>query len=53
MSLAEKAGYSEVELKTRVLDLYGMPLEKLDRRSASEVITQLNNGNGRAAGGAA
>ena len=53
MSLAERAGYSEAEVKTRVLDLYGMPLEKLDRRSASEVIAQLNNGNGRAAGGAA
>ena len=56
MALAEKAGYSEAELKTSILDAYGTPVEKLDRRSASKVITELNNaanGNGRAAGGAA
>ena len=56
MGLAEKAGYSEAQVKTRILDAYGTPVEKLDRRTASEVITELNNkvnGNGRAAGGAA
>jgi len=56
MALAEKAGYSEAEIKTRILDAYGTPVEKLDRRAASKVITELNtaaNGNGRAAGGAA
>ena len=56
MALADKAGYSEGQVKTRILDLYSLPLEKLDRRTASEVITELNNkvnGNGRAAGGTA
>ena len=56
MGLAEKAGYSEAQVKTRILDAYGTPVEKLDRRSASKVITELNNaanGNGRTAGGAA
>jgi len=55
VALAEKAGYSEAQLKTRILDAHGSPLEKLDRRTASKVITELNNaanGNGRAAGGA-
>jgi len=56
LALAEKGGYSEAQVKTRILDAYGTPVEKLDRRTASEVITELNNkvnGNGRAAGGAA
>lgn len=52
VALALKAGYSEAELKTRILDRFGAPLEKLDRRTASEVISQLSNGNGKAAGGA-
>jgi hypothetical protein len=54
LTLAEKAGYSQAEVKTRVLDIYGIPLEKLGRRTASELITELNaKVNGRAAGGAA
>ena len=53
VSIAEKAGYSEAQLKTRILDVHGVPLEKLDRRTASQVISELSNGNGRAAGGAA
>jgi len=56
LALAEKAGYSEAQVKTRVLDLHGVPLEKLDRRTASELISELNNkvnGNGRQAQGGA
>ena len=52
VAIAEKAGYSEAQLKTRILDVHGVPLEKLDRRTASKVISDLSNGNGRAAGGA-
>ena len=51
ISLADKGGYTEAQVKTRVLDIYGVPLEKLDRRQASEIISQLNNGNGKAMGG--
>jgi len=54
LALAEKAGYSEAQVKARILDVYGVPVEKLDRRTASEVITELNNpvnGNGRLAQG--
>jgi hypothetical protein len=56
VALAEKAGYSESQVKTRVLDRYSLPLEKLDRRTASELISELNkkvNGNGKAVGGTA
>jgi hypothetical protein len=53
LALAGKVGYTEAQLKTRVLDLYGAPLDKLDRRQASEVISQLSNGSGKAVGGAA
>ena len=53
LALAEKAGYSEAQVKTKVLDLHGVPLDQLGRREASELITSFNNGNGRAAGGAA
>jgi hypothetical protein len=55
LALGEKAGYSESQVKTRVLDLYSLPLDKLDRRTASELISELNskvNGNGKAVGGA-
>jgi hypothetical protein len=52
VAIAEKAGYSEAQLKTRILNVHGVPLEKLDRRTASQVISELCNGNGRAAGGA-
>ncbi len=54
--LAEKSGMTDAQLRTRVLDVYGEPLDKLDRRAASELISQLNNnvnGHQRAAGGAA
>ena len=55
LSLAESKGDGEVALRTRVLGLYGVPVEQLDRRQASEVISGLNNGglgDGTGAGGA-
>ena len=51
VSIAANAGYSEAQLKTLILDVHGVPLEQLDRRTASKVISDLSNGNGRAAGG--
>lgn len=52
LAVAKKAGYSEVQLKTRILDAHGTPLEELDRRQASEIISALNNGNGKSVEGA-
>ena len=56
LSLAERKALSEPALKSRVLDAFGVPLEQLDRRQASQLITELSNGrnsgNGRGAAGA-
>jgi hypothetical protein len=57
LGLSSKNGLSEAELGRWVQSTYGAPLDKLDQRNASEVITKLNQyqagDNGRAAGGAA
>ena len=55
--LSTQAEISEEDLGKWVRTTYGLPVEELDRRQASEVITKINqslaagNGNGRAAGG--
>ena len=51
LALAKSKGEGEVGVRTRILDLYGSPAEQLTRRQASEVISALNNGGLRAAGG--
>ncbi len=54
LALAHKKGMSEPQIRTRILDQYGRPLEELDRRTASELISRLNTGSlQRAEGGAA
>jgi len=54
--LADQAEISDASLKTWVLEAHGVPIEQLDRRQASSVITELNTrlsgGNGRTEGGA-
>ena len=44
LSLAKSKGEGEVTVRTKILDGFGVPIEKLDRRQASEVISALNNG---------
>jgi hypothetical protein len=44
LSLAESRGGGAVTVRTQVLDQFGVPLEQLDRRQASQVISALNNG---------
>jgi hypothetical protein len=44
LALAKSKGEGEVGVRTRILDSFGVPVEKLDRRQASEVISALNNG---------
>ena len=60
--LSTQAEISEEDLGKWVRTTYGLPVEELDRRQASEVITKINQslaggngngGNGRAAGGVA
>ena len=51
LSLAESRGGGEVTVRTQILNQFGLPLEKLDRQQASQVISALNNG-GVAIGGA-
>ena len=46
LSVAAGKGITEPELKTRVLEAYGLPLDRLDRRQASELITRLSGRNG-------
>ena len=53
LAVAQQRGMSEPEIRTRVLDNLGVSLERLGRREASEMITKLSHGNGRAVGGAA
>ena len=54
-SLASQIEVSEVELRTEILRRHGVPLEKLDRRQASELISAMQGrnagGNGRLAAG--
>ena len=50
LSLAESRGGGAVAVRTQILDRFGLPLEKLDRRQASQIISALNNG-GLAVGG--
>ena len=44
LALAKSRGEGEVSVRTKILDSFGVPVEKLDRRQASEVISALNNG---------
>jgi hypothetical protein len=44
LALAKSKGDGEVAVRTKILDGFGVPIEKLDRRQASEVISALNNG---------
>lgn len=44
LALARTKGDGEVSVRTKVLDSFGVPIEKLDRRQASEIISALNNG---------
>ncbi len=44
LSLAARQGLKDAQIRTRILDLYGLPLEQLSRRTASELISRLNNG---------
>ena len=44
LALAKSKGEGEVSVRTKILDGFGVPVEKLDRRQASEVISALNNG---------
>ena len=56
LGMAAQAEIDEPHLKAWVLDSYGCPLEKLDRKGASEIISELQNtlnGNGRLAEGGA
>lgn len=56
LTMAAQAEIDEPRLKTWVLNSYGCPLDKLDRKGASEIISELQNklnGNGRLAGGGA
>lgn len=51
LALAESRGGGAVAMRTQILDQFGVPLEKLDRRQASQIISALNNG-GIVVGGA-
>ena len=55
--LSSQAGISEVDLGKWIQNSYGVSVDDLDRREASEVITKLNqtinSGNGKSAGGTA
>jgi len=51
LSLAESRGGGAVTVRTQVLDEFGVPLEQLDRRQASQVISALNNGGLQGVGG--
>ena len=57
MGLSSQAGISELDLGKWVQSSYGVSVDELDRREASEVITKINQsingGNGKAAGGLA
>jgi hypothetical protein len=57
MGLSAQAGISEIDLGKWVQNSYGVSVDELDRREASEVITKINQsingGNGKAAGGTA
>ena len=60
VGLADRAGIAEIDLAGWVQRTYGVSVEDLDRRAASELITKLNQslaggngGNGKAAGGLA
>jgi hypothetical protein len=53
LALARSKGGGEVGVRTGILDRYGAPAEQLTRRQASEVISALNNGGLRVAGGGA
>ena len=57
MGLSSQAGISEIDLGKWVQNSYGVSVDELDRREASDVITKLNQslagGNGKAAGGVA
>jgi len=44
LALAESKSAGEVSVRTQILSTYSVPLEQLDRRQASEVISALNNG---------
>jgi hypothetical protein len=44
LSIAGNQGLSEPQIRTRILDGFGVPLEQLSRRVASELITKLNTG---------
>ena len=44
LSLAESRGGGAVAVRTQVLDRFGVPVEQLTRRQASQVISALNNG---------
>ncbi len=52
LSLAESRSGGAVAVRTQVLDEFGVPLEQLDRRQASQVISALNNGGLHTVGGA-
>lgn len=57
LGLSAQAGISEIDLGKWVQNSYGVSVDELDRREASDVITKLNQsnngGNGKAAGGTA
>jgi hypothetical protein len=53
LAVAKLRGMSEPEIRTRILDDFGVTLEQLGRREASELISKLNNGTGRQAQGGA
>jgi len=50
LAVAGQKGMSEAEIRTKILDSFGAPLEQLGRKEASQLITKLNNGS--AEGGA-
>ena len=62
-AISARRGIAEDALRARVVEAYGVPLDELSRREASELITRLNangngdnggsDGNGKAAGGMA
>lgn len=53
LALAKSKGGGEVTVRTQVLSAYGVPVERIDRRQASEVISALANGGLQTAGGGA
>ena len=44
LALAGAKGEGEVAVRAQILDHFGVPVEQLNRRQASEVISALNNG---------